>query len=152
MSHRVHDVMKDPSRSIAICPGGFSEAVFADARDPVEYSFIKDRLGFIKMAIWYNRDIVPVYSFGQSQLYYTVRSQRALRAKIAQKYRVPMVAWLGMLVSNQPNTNTSLVTVFGKPFPTSSYRLDQVAEAHAAYLLHVHDLFYAHRDKAGTLA
>ena len=97
----IHDVMKDPSRSLCICPGGFSESVFADCRDDLEYSYMKDRLGFIRMAIWYQRDIVPVYQFGNTGLYYTVRAQRALRARLTQRFRVPMVAWAGMLITNQ---------------------------------------------------
>merc|ERR1712137_326792 len=48
----------------ALIPGGFSESVFANANDDkYEYSFIKDRMGFIRIAIEAGTDIVPIYPF-----------------------------------------------------------------------------------------
>lgn len=41
----------DPTVTIGMCPGGFSEAVFSDASNTVEYAYLKGRKGFIKLAI-----------------------------------------------------------------------------------------------------
>jgi hypothetical protein len=49
---------RDPTVSIGMCPGGFSEAVFTDPRNTVEYNYLKGRAGFIKLAIEAGVDIV----------------------------------------------------------------------------------------------
>ena len=53
----------DPKVSIGMCPGGFSEAVFTDARNTVEYAYLKGRKGFVKLAIQAGVDIVSFSVF-----------------------------------------------------------------------------------------
>ena len=67
---------------------------------------------------------------------------------MAQKYRIPMVFWSNMLISNLP-TGKRVITVFGPPFDTSIYKLDQVKEAHEAYLIHLNNFYNTYRHAFG---
>merc|ERR1719203_5323 len=83
-------------------PGGFSEAVYVDYSDRQEVSYIKGRLGFIKLAIEAGIDIIPTYSFGAQDMYKAWAWNRAGRAKKAQDLGLPMVAWWGRFGTNMP--------------------------------------------------
>jgi len=57
--------------SIALQPGGVKEQALSD--DQQEQAFFPARLGFIRMAIKYGVDLLPIYFFGENQLYKRVR-------------------------------------------------------------------------------
>jgi len=118
--------------SVCVCPGGFSEAVYTGYSDKHEVSFIKGRYGFIKIAIEEGIDIIPVYSFGAQDMYWGADWKRHERARLAQKTGLPLMAWSGKYGTNVP-LQEDTVTVSFDPFPTSTYRPDQVELAHADY-------------------
>jgi 1-acyl-sn-glycerol-3-phosphate acyltransferase len=138
---------KDPHTSIGIIPGGFSEAIFADARNTVEYAYLKGRKGFIKLAIEAKVDIVIVYQFGLNRLYNTPRVQRGFRARLAQSLALPMTIPFGWLGTNQPLDDTNVYTVVdGTPFPASQYSLEEIDKAHADYCAHLKRLYDTYKD------
>lgn len=56
-----------PGRSIVIVIGGASESL--SARPGIADLTLKKRLGFIRMAIRHQADLVPTFSFGENDLY-----------------------------------------------------------------------------------
>ncbi|CAO3635258.1 unnamed protein product [Mucor fragilis] len=56
-----------PGRSIVIVIGGASESL--NARPGIADLVLKKRLGFIRIAIRHEADLVPVFSFGENELY-----------------------------------------------------------------------------------
>jgi len=56
-----------PGRSIVIVIGGASESL--NARPGIADLVLKKRLGFIRIAIRHGADLVPVFSFGENELY-----------------------------------------------------------------------------------
>jgi len=140
---------EDPSVSIGMCPGGFSEAVFTDARNSVEYSYLKGRKGFIKLAIQAGVDIIPLYQFNVGKLYKTPRVWRGLRARLAQRFAIPMVIWSGWMGTSQPLDDTQVYTVLGPVFPASQYSLAELDKAHADYCAALQRLYDAHKAQFG---
>lgn len=62
--------------TVAIQPGGIAEQVATD--DSVERIFFPPRLGFIRLAIKHGVPLMPVYAFGENQLYRTSSWTRRL--------------------------------------------------------------------------
>jgi len=141
---------RDPNVSIGMCPGGFAEAVFTDADNRVEYSYLKGRKGFIKIAIEAQVDIVPIYQFNVNKLYHTPRILRGLRARLAQRLALPMVIWWGWWGTNQPlDAHTQVHTVVGKPFPASQYSLEELDKAHVDYCQKLKALYDEYKHQFG---
>eukprot|EP00747_Dinoflagellata_sp_TGD_P188929 gnl/TRDRNA2_/TRDRNA2_48624_c0_seq1.p1 gnl/TRDRNA2_/TRDRNA2_48624_c0~~gnl/TRDRNA2_/TRDRNA2_48624_c0_seq1.p1 ORF type:complete len:427 (-),score=59.01 gnl/TRDRNA2_/TRDRNA2_48624_c0_seq1:97-1377(-) len=130
----------DPIDPVLI-PGGFSESVFANSGDKkIEYAFLKDRFGFMRIALENGKDILPCYTFGASKMYYNPPIMRGLRARFSQKYYLPAVLPLGKWGTSMPLTDETATVVF-PPFEASKYKADQLKEAHAAYLAHMKKYF-----------
>ncbi|CAJ1390667.1 unnamed protein product [Effrenium voratum] len=84
--------------SIAIQPGGVKEQ--AKTSEVQEQAFFPARLGFIRLAIRYGVDLLPVYFFGENQLY----------------KRVDGLEWLSNLINKTTGMTLPIVTArFGIP-------------------------------------
>jgi hypothetical protein len=121
----------------ALIPGGFAESVFANASDTEhEYSYIKDRKGFVRIAIEAGADMVPLYTFRSSRMYYNPGYLRGWRARFSQQYYIGLVPFVGWLGTSMPLTDKTTTFVM-PPFESSKYSLEQLDAAHAAYLEHL---------------
>lgn len=63
-----------PGRSIVIVIGGAAESL--NARPGIADLTLKRRLGFIRLAIKHNASLVPVFSFGENDLYEQVDNSK----------------------------------------------------------------------------
>jgi len=89
----------------AVVPGGFSESIFTNAAETkYEYSYIKDRKGFVKICLEERKPIMPVYTFGSTRMYYNPSVLRGLRARLSQKIYVGLVLFLGKWGTAMPLT------------------------------------------------
>lgn len=130
--------------SVCVCPGGFSEATYTGYSDNHEIAYIKGRLGFMKVAIEANIDIIPTYSFGASDMYWGSDWKVHERAKLSQKIGLPLAAWSGKYGTNVPYFEDT-VTVCFDPFPSSKYSLDEVELAHEDYCQYLKSCFDAYK-------
>ena len=71
-------ILKDPRKlSVAVAPGGFSEAVYTGFRlsesgedaDRYEVAYLLGRKGFVRLAVMQGIDIAPNYTFGCNEMY-----------------------------------------------------------------------------------
>jgi hypothetical protein len=148
----IRKVLRTTSFSPAILPGGFSEAVYTNAHPTIEYNYIADRMGFVRLAIEHKIDIIPAYSFGLNDMYVTFARWRQWRAIKAQAWGLPMVFWTGPMggwIMNNPFTEAVTVVTFD-PFPASSYTLDQVEQAHKDYLVYLERCFESRKAQCGA--
>ncbi|KAI9312368.1 diacylglycerol acyltransferase [Dichotomocladium elegans] len=79
-----------PGRSIVIVIGGASESL--DARPGIADLTLKRRLGFIRMAIKQRASLVPVFSFGENELFDQLENKRG---SAVWKFQKRMQAALG---------------------------------------------------------
>merc|ERR1712070_1226523 len=79
-------------------PGGIEEMFCVP--NPNEQIVVLKRKGFCKYALQKGTDLVPIYGFGNNQMFPVVSGQGSLLANISKKLNVTIVAWLGR--SNVP--------------------------------------------------
>lgn len=142
-------ILRTTDMSVAVCPGGFSEAIYTNA-DPVkEYCFIEGRMGFLKQAIENKVDVIPSYSFGANDMYHTVEWNRHKRAILAQKLSAPVFLWWGKYGTNLPYTE-KVTTVTFDPFPASQYTPEQLEQCHADYKTYLKKCYDSYKHEAGS--
>ena len=147
----VRKILRESNLSPAIIPGGFSEACYTNASPDVEYSYIADRTGFIRLAIEAKVDIIVCYTYGLNQMYRTVEWQRHARAVKAQAWGIPLVYWwgpLGYFFGNVPYSEDVNVVTFD-PFPASQYTIEQLPQAHADYMDYLRKCFDSRKAEHG---
>jgi len=136
--------------SVALIPGGFQDAVAFEYRK--ERTVVRKRKGFIKYCLQFGYRLHPVYTFGESETYYTFTGLRGLRQWLSQ-YNIPMVAFLGWpLCPFLPWPQTRILTYVGPgidmpllPSPTEA----EVDHWHSVYLAALRQLFDQYKAEAG---
>uniref|UniRef100_A0A7S1F4Z8 Acyltransferase n=1 Tax=Noctiluca scintillans TaxID=2966 RepID=A0A7S1F4Z8_NOCSC len=82
-------------RQIAIQPGGVKEQL--QSRHDQEIAFFPANLGFIRMAIKFQRHLLPVYIFGENQIFRRLEGLDGVFDKIFRSSGVPVPALSGKL-------------------------------------------------------
>lgn len=80
-----------PGRSIVIVVGGAAESL--NARPGVADLVLRKRLGFIRLAIKHQAELVPVFSFGENELYDQVGNEAGSKIYMYQKKMQAMLGY-----------------------------------------------------------
>ncbi|KAI9310110.1 diacylglycerol acyltransferase [Dichotomocladium elegans] len=126
-----------PGRSIVIVVGGAAESL--NARPGTADLTLKRRLGFIRLAIKQKASLVPVFSFGENDLYEQVDNSKGSKLWLAQKKMQSLLGFtlplfhargifnydVGVIPFRHP-----IVTVVGKPIPVPRLENDQAEPTH----------------------
>ncbi|XP_039123033.1 diacylglycerol O-acyltransferase 2D-like [Dioscorea cayenensis subsp. rotundata] len=139
----------ETGHSCIIIPGGVHEVMYMNHE--FEVAFLKQRHGFVQVAIETGSPLVPVFCFGQRNIYRWWKPKGKLYHHIARTLRfAPLVFW-GAFGSPIPY-RTPIHIVVGKPIqvrrnpkPTKV----EVAEVHACFLSAIEKLFLKYRDVTG---
>jgi 2-acylglycerol O-acyltransferase 2 len=141
---------------VNIVPGGAAEAL--DAVPGTCDLTLKSRKGFVRMALKYGADLVPVISFGENELFDVVKRTETSLIRRFQKFLIKTVRFtipvfrgrgvfqysIGILPFRKPIT-----TVIGKPIKVnrteSEPTLAQVDALHAKYCLELQQLYDARK-------
>lgn len=97
-------------RSVALIPGGIAEMFTTN--DDHEVMMVKERKGFVAIALETGSQIVPCYCFGNSQLFW-LGSNRVLEY-LSRVFRMSLIIFWGRYGLPVPNRKP-LLTVVGKP-------------------------------------
>jgi len=141
-------VMKEHGCSVFVYPGGEKEQL------ETEYGkhklVLRERKGFVKLAMQQGADLVPVYAFGETSLYNHHQVGIGLRKWLQKRFGVaiPLVSgeW-GMMPYRRPVT-----LVFGKPIavtPCADPTAAELDSLHATYMQVLQDLFDEHKADMG---
>ncbi|OQV14230.1 2-acylglycerol O-acyltransferase 2-A [Hypsibius exemplaris] len=153
-------LMKRKGQAITIVIGGAKEAL--DASSGCTRLVLKNRKGFVKLAIQTGAYLVPTFSFGENEIYTLVNYSppgsrlRELQRKIQQKVGVaPIVIngrgvfnyTLGFLPYRKPITTVvgHPIPVVQNPFPSQ----EEVDEVHDRYLSELKSLFDEYKERCG---
>merc|ERR1711862_747269 len=129
-------------------PGGIEEAFCVPC--PEEQIVVEKRKGFCKIALQCGTDLVPVYGFGNNQMFPVLSGRESLMAKLSAMLNVTLMAWVGrwgVPYSFVPVKHPQLVAV-GKPIPVEqcdSPSQDQIDDLHAKYCTAIRELFEKHK-------
>jgi len=145
--------------SVAIQPGGIAEQVATD--DHQEKVFFPPRLGFIRLAIKQGVPLLPVYAFGENQLYRTTAWTRRLNSFFYRRFKAGTLVVLGQggipnspVLPNPlmlPVYRTGLHIRFGEPVDVGPREdnpsEERVQEAFKKYLVALRKLFDRYKDE-----
>lgn len=132
-----------PGSAITIVVGGAAEALFA--RPGTADLTLRRRLGFIKVAIQHGADLVPVFSFGENDIYEQMPNEKGTTLYALQKkfqsafgFTLPLFHGRGLL-----NYNVGLmpyrrpiVAVVGRPI-----RVEKCDKPHIEEIMRVQQLY-----------
>jgi hypothetical protein len=104
----------DEGLSLALVPGGATESLYA--RPGVHCAYIKRRKGFIKLALETGAHLVPVYSFGENEVYGQMGDIFPLANRARKKFQGVFGIALP-LVTNIIPRRVKITTVVGRPIP-----------------------------------
>jgi len=136
--------------SISLIPGGFNDATICE--NGKERIWIKNRKGWIKYCLEGGYKVFPLYTFGESDLFWTATSGLNFRLWL-NKFNIPAVTFCGNpFIPFLPRTNVDVVTVVGSPV-----QLPQIAEPtpadvdewHAKYVAALVATFEKHKAECG---
>eukprot|EP01062_Namystynia_karyoxenos_P010314 TRINITY_DN13651_c0_g1_i1.p1 TRINITY_DN13651_c0_g1~~TRINITY_DN13651_c0_g1_i1.p1 ORF type:complete len:508 (+),score=149.29 TRINITY_DN13651_c0_g1_i1:105-1526(+) len=146
--------LKGPGRSALLVTGGAKESMYAHPYHSIVV--IKKRFGFIKIALRAGAQLVPMWSFGENNLYENLATNEGVRKW--QRRIQKMISFAPVLVAGRgvftygggliPHRRPVTV-VIGAPLrvekvaePTD----EQVQELHGRYMQALRDLFELYRD------
>ncbi|CEG37257.1 diacylglycerol o [Plasmopara halstedii] len=129
-------------QNLCLMPGGFEDAtLYVRGKHRV---YIKQRFGFIKLALQYGYKVHPVYTFGEEYAYYTFPYLLNFRLKL-NEFKIPGTLFFGRLSAfHLPRTDVDLVTVVGAPliFPKIEHPTrEDVRKYHEEYVTALQKLF-----------
>ena len=141
----------DKARMCALVPGGAVESL--DCTDPGKLA-IRSRKGFVKLCVQTGSSVVPVYTFGETEVWSDLLPEallshgamRSMQRKLQKllTFAIPMVRgrWGVMIPKNH-----RLTTVFGKPIKctataqTDPKFIEEVNRVHDAYIAELCDIY-----------
>ncbi|CAO4380111.1 unnamed protein product [Caenorhabditis nigoni] len=139
-------------RACAIVVGGATEAL--DAHPNKNVLTIKNRRGFCRYALKYGADLVPMYNFGENDLYEQYENPKGSRLRAVQERIKDIFGLCPPLLRGRSIFNQYIIgllpfrkpvtTVIGKPIrvtQTDEPTNEQVDELHAKYCEALYDLF-----------
>jgi len=145
---------------IAIIVGGAAEAL--DAHPGSRRLKIKSRKGFVQLALKYGADLVPVYSFGENELFEQVPNLKGSKVRRFQDFLTNKLGFspcffhgrgvfnysFGLLPHRRP-----MNTVVGAPISVDQVdepTKEQIDSLHAKYCDALNELFETHKLKYGN--
>lgn len=138
-------------QNIGFVPGGFEEAtLYARGKHRV---YLKQRFGFIKLALQHGYKVYPAYTFGEELTYTSFPYFLRFRLKL-NEFKVPGATFFGSpLCFFMPRSDVDLITVVGTPLqlPTiAEPTKEDVSKYHAMYVHKLQALFNKHKGAYAT--
>jgi hypothetical protein len=104
------------NKSVIVYPGGSKEIFLTDEKSTRTSLQLKDRQGFIALAMEQGADLVPVVIYNERSAYTRVTIPAWLKNFCLKKLKLPAVLFYGRFFSLMPK-RTQLGVVFGAPIP-----------------------------------
>ncbi|XP_055331416.1 2-acylglycerol O-acyltransferase 2-A-like [Paramacrobiotus metropolitanus] len=153
-------ILKGKGNAVIIVIGGAKESM--DANPGEATIVLKNRKGFVKMALRHGAHLVPVYSFGENDIYYLVlKNGPGSKTRLFQRWWQKLFGFAPILFAGRGifNYNIGLVpyrvpinTVVGKPIPVekdANPSQEKIDALHETYMSELEKLFNEHKAHFG---
>ncbi|KAI9915042.1 hypothetical protein PsorP6_007539 [Peronosclerospora sorghi] len=146
-------VLKDGT-SIVVYPGGVPEIFKTDPNSKVNELVLKNRLGFIKLAMSHGAELVPSFVFGEKWLYSMWNPPQGVIDFFRKTLKVPMIIFWGkfMWMPKQPPKGKRFGVVYGRSIPTkftTNPEEKEVLTVHEQYVSEIERLFTQYKKEFG---
>ncbi|OXA36778.1 2-acylglycerol O-acyltransferase 1 [Folsomia candida] len=140
-----------------LIPGGAPESL--DSHPGSYVVQLKNKKGFIKVAMQNGASLVPVFSFGETEIFDQLANPkgsflRTIQDKLQQMFQIAPAAFHGRGVFQYSfgplPRRRAITTVVGAPIPVKKIAqptLEELNAMHQRYVDAVVELFYKHRDE-----
>lgn len=142
-------------RGTGFVPGGVQEVILMDPKKPDELVvFLKNRKGFVKLALELGNPIVPVFAFNLDRSYYSFVPRGALMEKVARTIGFLPLFFIGRFgIPYGIPKPVKLTVVVGEPIQipceNDNVSSESVEKYHTLYLEKVVELFDRHKEAQG---
>ncbi|KZT00590.1 DAGAT-domain-containing protein [Laetiporus sulphureus 93-53] len=146
-----------PGQSITIVVGGAAESL--SARPGTADLTLRKRLGFIKVAIQHGADLVPVFSFGENDIYHQMPNEKGTTVYALQKkfqnvfgFTLPLFHGRGLLNYNlglMPYRRR-IVVVIGNPVHVEKCEkptLEEITHVQGLYIEELMSIWNTYKDE-----
>jgi hypothetical protein len=136
-------------RSVGIIPGGIAEMFYAGKGDKDEGLIIHSRKGFVALALETGTQIVPCYSFGNTQIFYS--GSTSWLEKLSRSLRMSIILFWGRWGLPVP-MKEPIFTVIGTPIqcPRVDNPSKELIQAyHQLYMNEIRRLFETYKNAYG---
>lgn len=156
------DTAKTIDNAVALVVGGAAEAL--DAHPGKHILTLKNRKGFVRIALETGAQLVPVYSFGENEVYQQVDNPRGSRLRTIQDLLKKHLGFSLPIINGRGIFNYSygvlphrrrIDTVVGMPLPVVRNKhpsTEEVDQLHAEYIEALKHLFNENKVKYGIPA
>eukprot|EP00465_Bigelowiella_longifila_P012113 CAMPEP_0185261144 /NCGR_PEP_ID=MMETSP1359-20130426/9594_1 /TAXON_ID=552665 /ORGANISM="Bigelowiella longifila, Strain CCMP242" /LENGTH=263 /DNA_ID=CAMNT_0027847651 /DNA_START=323 /DNA_END=1114 /DNA_ORIENTATION=- len=159
-SRKTAQLQLQQGRSLVILPGGEAEQLRTKFGE--EHIHLKNRMGFVALAVESGTPLVPVYVFGCSDLYYTFDHFFGFREALRKALRICLPLFVGDF-GLAPRRGVEVTIVFGDPIPVNMVKRprhdaaekekehfrDVVKKVHGVYMERLAKLFDDAKDCVG---
>ncbi|KAL4421076.1 hypothetical protein ABPG77_001371 [Micractinium sp. CCAP 211/92] len=158
VSRQCFQALLRKGRSVAVCPGGVKECIYMQRGQEVAY--LRKRHGFVRLALQAGAPLLPVFCFGQTDLYSYCRlffdwprnliPQAQWASFVRRIGYVPMLIW-GWCGSFMPK-QVPMYIVVGKPITVPRIEeptQEQVEEYLGKFITSMERMFKEHKKAAG---
>ncbi|EPT01116.1 hypothetical protein FOMPIDRAFT_97313 [Fomitopsis schrenkii] len=146
-----------PGQAITIVVGGAAESL--SARPGTADLTLRKRLGFIKVAIQHGADLVPVFSFGENDIYEQMPNEKGTSVYTLQKkfqnmfgFTLPLFHGRGLLNYNLGLLpyRRRIVAVIGHPIHVEKCEkptLEEITHVQQLYIEELMRIWHTHKDE-----
>lgn len=137
-------------KSVVVVPGGAAEALLSSPE--VDIVHLKDRYGFIKLAIQSGASLVPVFAFNECNTFNVVSPRMSFLRNLQRKIQMVLGMSVPILTNLWPN-KANITTVVGAPLSVKKKENPSREEIDAVlqqYIRRLRELYTEHGPKYNT--